>query len=70
MSGTDGWTPLVDEPPPLDWNLEDLFTSTGHAGEDRRQAGCLSERKKMPLSSCGTLDPFQVHAAGGELRTA
>lgn len=23
----DDWVPLVDQPPPLDWDLEDLFAS-------------------------------------------
>lgn len=27
----DRWVPLVDEPPPLDWDLEDLFPTAADA---------------------------------------
>lgn len=34
----DGWVPLLDEPPPLDWGLEDLFVAAS-TEQERAQPG-------------------------------
>ncbi len=49
----DGWIPLVDEPPPLDWELEVLFTPTGSGREDGGQEGALRWQEEDAAAAVG-----------------